>query len=151
MFSQYKIFLHFHTIFLQTKEITGELNRDVPGGPGTHVRRPPRADAVVEPVLALAACRMTRTSQDVNGKIFLQNRGETWRGGSLRAEEDEEDGDGGPPEGVRDLSSSHSRIGRGYVFILLCSPREPTRPALPQESWLGLSSYLPPCACALTL
>ena len=92
MFSQYRIFLHFHRIFLQTKEITGELNRDVPGGPGTHVGRPPRPDAVVEPVLALAACRMTRTSQDVNGKIFLQNRGDTWRGVSLRAEEDEEDG-----------------------------------------------------------
>ena len=82
MFSQYNIFLHFHTIFLQTKEITGELNRDVPGGPGTHVGRPPRPDAVVEPVLALAACRMTRTSQDVNGKIFLQTWGETGRGGA---------------------------------------------------------------------
>ena len=92
MFSQYKIFLHFHTIFLHTKEITGEQNRDVPGGAGTHVGRPPRPDAVVEPVLALAACRMARTSQDVNGKIFLQNRGDTWRGVSLRAEEDEEDG-----------------------------------------------------------
>jgi hypothetical protein len=37
-------------------------------------------------------------------------------------EEDEEDGDGGPPEGVRDLSSSHLRIGRGYIFITVFAP-----------------------------